>query len=87
ALLAAHLAVTEPAAAAQRLLALDPLAVAAVTATLAATVDAIAAEAVAAVGPPGGAPDRWAGLPDATDPRLDALAELHAARADRLFAS
>ncbi|MGF1647033.1 MAG: urease accessory protein UreF [Kineosporiaceae bacterium] len=86
ALLAAHLAVSEPATAAQRLLALDPLAVAAVTATLAAVVDAVAADA-AATGPPDSGADPWAALPDATDPRLDALAELHAARSDRLFAS
>jgi len=93
ALLAAHLAVSEPATAAQRLLALDPLAVAAVTATLSGTVDAVAAEAVAATEalaatrPTADGDDGWARLPDATDPRLDALAELHATRTDRLFAS
>jgi urease accessory protein len=100
ALLAAHLAVSEPAAAAQRLLALDPLAVAAVTAALTGAVDAAAAEAAAAAaaldaepgadgraGPGTRLGDAWADLPDATDPRLDVLAELHAARPDRLFAS
>jgi urease accessory protein len=91
ALLAAHLAMSEPATAAQRLLALDPLAVAAVTAALAGTVDAVAAEAVTAAEAAAARPTSeavgWADLPDATDPRLDALAELHAARSDRLFAS
>jgi urease accessory protein len=82
---------SEPATAAQRLLALDPLAVAAVTAALAGTVDAVAAEAVTAAEAAAARPTSdtvgWADLPDATDPRLDALAELHAARSDRLFAS
>lgn len=85
ALVAAHQSVSGPATAGQRLLSLDPVAVAAVTATLAGTVDAVAAAAVtdtAALHP-----DGWADLPDASDPQLDALAELHSPRTDRLFAS
>jgi urease accessory protein len=74
---AAYLSVSGPATAAQRLLAMDPLTVAAVTARLAPEVDAVAV-AVAAV---------EAGLPAATDPLLDLLAEVHAARKDRFFAS
>jgi urease accessory protein len=72
---AAYLSVSGPATAAQRLLAMDPLTVAAVTARLSPAVDEVAAAAVAA------------GLPAATDPLLDLLAEVHAARKDRLFAS
>ena len=71
---AAYLAVSGPATAAQRLLALDPLTVAAVTARLAPDVDAVA---VAALGR----------LPAAADPLLDLLAEVHLARKDRYFAS
>ncbi|HEY0126130.1 MAG TPA: urease accessory protein, partial [Blastococcus sp.] len=63
-----------PATAAQRLLAMDPLTVAAVTARLAPEIDAVAATATG-------------GLPAATDPLLDLLAEVHAARTDRFFAS
>ena len=72
---AAYLSISGPSTAAQRLLALDPLAVAAVTGRLSPDVDAAAAGAVAA------------GLPAATDPLLDLLAEVHAARKDRFFAS
>jgi urease accessory protein len=72
---AAYLSVSGPATAAQRLLAMDPLTVAAVTARLAPEVDAVAVAAVEA------------GLPAATDPLLDLLAEVHAARKDRFFAS
>lgn len=71
---AAYLSVSGPATAAQRLLAMDPLTVAAVTARLAPEVDAVAASAVD-------------GLPADTDPLLDLLAEVHAARKDRFFAS
>jgi urease accessory protein len=71
---AAYLAVSGPATAAQRLLALDPIAVAGVTAGLAPQVDAVAE----------GALD---GLPADADPLLDLLAEVHAARRDRFFAS
>ena len=69
---AAYLSVSGPATAAQRLLAMDPLTVAAVTARLAPEIDAVAAVD---------------GLPAATDPLLDLLAEVHAARKDRFFAS
>jgi urease accessory protein len=69
---AAYLSISGPATAAQRLLAMDPLAVAAVTARLAPQVDAVAAVD---------------GLPAAADPLLDLLAEVHAARKDRFFAS
>ena len=55
---------------------MDPLTVAAVTARLAPDIDAVAAAA-----PPAD------GLPAATDPLLDLLAEVHAARKDRFFAS
>jgi urease accessory protein len=79
---AAYLSVSGPATAAQRLLAMDPIAVAAVTARLAAEIDDVAASA--ALKPPDGA--GW-GLPAATDPLLDLLAEVHLARKDRFFAS
>jgi urease accessory protein len=71
---AAYLSISGPATAAQRLLAMDPLIVAAVTARLAADVDAVANSATGT-------------LPAATDPLLDLLAEVHAARKDRFFAS
>ena len=72
---AAYLSISGPATAAQRLLAMDPLTVAAVTARLAPEVDAVAVAAVEA------------GLPADADPLLDLLAEVHAARKDRFFAS
>ena len=71
---AAYLSVSGPATAAQRLLAMDPLAVAAVTARLAPEIDAVARRS-------------HGGLPAAADPLLDLLAEVHAARTDRFFAS
>jgi urease accessory protein len=71
---AAYLSVSGPATAAQRLLAMDPLTVAAVTARLAPEIDAVAGSAAGE-------------LPAATDPLLDLLAEVHAARTDRYFAS
>jgi urease accessory protein len=71
---AAYLSISGPATAAQRLLAMDPLTVAAVTARLAPEVDAVAQGAAGQ-------------LPAATDPLLDLLAEVHAARKDRFFAS
>jgi urease accessory protein len=83
ALVAAYLAVSGPATAAQRLLALDPLAVAAATLRLGddvAEVAAVAARA-ASTGSPSG------DLPDDSDPLLDLLAERHASREERLFAS
>jgi urease accessory protein len=78
---AAYLSVSGPATAAQRLLALDPLTVAAVTARLAPGIDTVAAAAEGRSGHVG--PE----LPAATDPLLDLLAEVHAARKDRFFAS
>ncbi|MGY1815093.1 urease accessory protein UreF [Blastococcus sp. SYSU D00820] len=75
---AAYLSTSGPATAAQRLLAMDPITVAAVTARLAPEVDAVAAAGHA----------RATGdLPADTDPLLDLLAEVHAARSDRYFAS
>ena len=71
---AAYLSVSGPATAAQRLLAMDPITVAAVTARLSPEVDAVAAASVD-------------GLPAAADPLLDLLAEVHAVRTDRFFAS
>jgi urease accessory protein len=71
---AAYLSISGPATAAQRLLAMDPITVAAVTARLSPEVDEVAAAAVEA-------------LPAAADPLLDLLAEVHAARKDRFFAS
>ena len=53
---------------------MDPLTVAAVTARLAPEIDAVAASATGE-------------LPAATDPLLDLLAEVHAARKDSFFAS
>jgi urease accessory protein len=73
ALVTAYLAVSAPATAAQRLLALDPVSVAAVTVRLGAMIDDVAGRAT--------------GLPDDSDPLLDLLAERHAAREERLFAS
>lgn len=81
ALVAAYLCVTGPATAAQRLLALDPVEVAALTLALAAVVETVAAEATTrAGGPP-------AELPSEADPVLDLLAAMHGARTDCLFAS
>ncbi len=77
---AAHLAVTGPASAAQRLLALDPVAVAALTVRLAAEVDAV----VASLPDPAGDP---VDLPSSSDPLADLLAGRHALAGDRLFAS
>ena len=71
---AAYLSISGPATAAQRLLAMDPITVAAVTARLAPEVDAVAQQSAR-------------DLPAATDPLLDLLAEVHAARTDRFFAS
>lgn len=93
ALVAAYLCVTGPSTAAQRLLALDPVAVAAATLRLGERVEAVARSAVAAVPSPGAArdgprtPRDFRDLPDDSDPLLDLLAERHAARTERLFAS
>ena len=77
---AAYLSISGPAAAAQRLLALDPLTVAALTARLAPEVDAVADTAVRSNG-------QICEVSAATDPLLDLLAEVHVARKDRFFAS
>jgi urease accessory protein len=69
--------VSGPATAAQRLLGLDPMRVAAATARLAAAVDAEAERASLETGPPAAC----------TDPLLDLLAERHATRRERYFAS
>jgi urease accessory protein len=74
---AAYLSISGPATAAQRLLAMDPLTVAAVTARLAPEVDAVAARSYG---------DNCE-IAAAADPVLDLLAEVHAARKDRFFAS
>ncbi|TFV87131.1 urease accessory UreF family protein [Blastococcus sp. CT_GayMR16] len=74
---AAYLSISGPATAAQRLLAMDPLTVAAVTARLAPEIDAVADGLHGHDGP----------ISAATDPLLDLLAEVHAARKDRFFAS
>ncbi len=71
---AAYLSISGPATAAQRLLAMDPLTVAAVTARLAPAIDSVADRCVGA-------------LPADTDVLQDLLAEVHAARKDRFFAS
>jgi urease accessory protein len=93
ALVAAYLAVSAPSTAAQRLLALDPVAVAAVTVRLGPAIEQTAALACVTL------PDHGAefsgrdqaklrdALPDDSDPLLDLLAERHAAREERLFAS
>jgi urease accessory protein len=79
---AAYLSISGPATAAQRLLAMDPLTVAAITARLSPDVDAVT-ERYRTRGH-----ECWNGeLPAATDPLLDLLAEVHAARKDRFFAS
>ncbi|MEI4281293.1 urease accessory protein UreF [Klenkia terrae] len=75
---AAYLSITGPATAAQRLLAMDPITVAVVTARLGDAVDEVSAAAV---------PDADGWLPAGTDPLLDLLAEVHADRTDRFFAS
>lgn len=75
ALAAVYVTMTGSATAAQRLLALDPGQVAACTLQLAATCDEVADRAV------------QEGLPCASDPLLDLLAERHALREGTLFAS
>jgi urease accessory protein len=110
ALVAAYLAVSAPSTAAQRLLALDPVAVAAVTVRLGPVIEQTAAQAseqltaAAARGDHASGGDflhdhgkefgrdhaeshQLAELPDDSDPLLDLLAERHAAREERLFAS
>jgi urease accessory protein len=81
ALVAAYLTVTGPATAAVRLLALDPIEVAAMLARLASPIGAAADRgAGAAAGP-------LADLPFPSAPALDLLAEAHVRAEVRLFAS
>jgi urease accessory protein len=88
ALVAAYLAVTGPATAAQRLLALDPVSVATVTILLGDAIESVAAQAAqAATRCAPSAPQGWRDLPDDGDPFLDLLSERHAPRGDKLFAS
>lgn len=108
ALVAAYLAVSAPSTAAQRLLALDPVSVAAVTIRLGPAVEDVAARALGRNGTATatrtatstGTGRDWGtaegsvhgdalgtGLPEDSDPLLDLLAERHAAREERLFAS
>ena len=77
--IAAYGSVTGPASAAVRLLGLDPLGVQRVLAGLAGRIDAVAAEAAETV--------RAGGLPAASAPALDLLAELHQQADLRLFES
>jgi urease accessory protein len=77
--IAAYGSVTGPASAAVRLLGLDPLGVQRVLADLAGRIDAVAVEAAGTV--------RAGGLPAASAPALDLLAELHQQADLRLFES
>jgi urease accessory protein len=79
--IAAYQAVTGPSSAAVRLLALDPMAAAAIVARLASEVDDVAAAAAQSAGGP------LAGLPFPSAPALDLLAEAHARAEVRLFES
>jgi urease accessory protein len=79
--IAAYQAVTGPASAAVRLLALDPMQAAAIVARLAAEVDAIATAAAARGDGP------LEDLPCPSAPALDLLAEAHARAEVRLFES
>lgn len=90
---AAYLAISGPATAAQRLLSLDPLTVASITAGLCARIDAVADRAWPdPIGPLTAAaglfaPPARSDMSALSDPWFDLLAENHAARKDRLFAS
>jgi urease accessory protein len=79
--IAAYQAVTGPSSAAVRLLALDPIATAAIVARLAGEVDAVAGAAAAFADGP------LADLPFPSAPALDLLAEIHARTEVRLFES
>jgi urease accessory protein len=81
ALVAAYLTVTGPATAAVRLLALDPIEVAALTAQLGHEIEATASRGAAAAAGP------LADLPFPSAPALDLLAEAHVRAEVRLFAS
>jgi urease accessory protein len=80
ALIAAYLAVTGPASAAVRLLALDPIEVSAAIARLARAIEATAARGAKSSGAAGD-------LPYPSAPALDLYAENHARAEVRLFAS
>jgi urease accessory protein len=82
AMIAATASVTGPAAAAIRLLGLDPLAVHGVLAGLTRAVASVAGSAADAA-----AAGDWAALPAAASPGLDLLAERHAREAVALFES
>lgn len=91
---AAYLAVSGPATAAQRLMALDPVAVAALTVRLAPQIDAVAARAVDALVTDAGSDVRpgptrvsSADLPTDGDPLMDLLAQRHVIAEERLFVS
>jgi urease accessory protein len=84
---AAYLTISGPATAAQRLLSLDPLIVAAMTAGLCAAVDAVADRAAHDDDGPKSAATALSALCALSDPWFDLLAETHASRKDRLFAS
>jgi urease accessory protein len=79
--IAAYQAVTGPSSAAVRLLALDPMAAAAIVARLAGEVDGVAEAAAAFADGPA------ASLPFPSAPALDLLAEVHARAEVRLFES
>lgn len=81
-----YLVVTGAATAAQRLLALDPVTLAATTLRLGPLMEEVAA---GALGPTDGLTPETVPetLPDDSDPLMDLLAERHAAREERLFAS
>ncbi len=81
ALAAAYLALTGPSTAAQRLLGLDPIALAVATLGLSDLVEAVAATASASAAGP------LTDLPDVASPTVDLLVERHALRTDRLFSS
>jgi urease accessory protein len=89
--IAAYGSVTGPAAAAVRLLGLDPLATHRMLAGLAPDVDAVAARAAAAAGSgltgDTGGGGGWAGLPALSAPVLDLYAERHIQSEMRLFES
>jgi urease accessory protein len=82
AVIAATASATGPAAAAVRLLGLDPLAVHGLLARLAETMAAVARSAAEAA-----ATGDWSALPAASSPGLDLLAERHAREEVALFAS
>ena len=75
---AAYLSISGPASAAARLLSLDPLIVAGLTADLCTSIDAVAEQT---------SRDPAGPLNAVSDPWFDLLAETHASRKDRLFAS